>query len=136
MEAFRWRRGEWAFVRGARSHEETFPMGQDPYELLRDAAREAHLEEIESVLEPLRERVVERCLEGPALSAFRLEPTWIRVLDSVSGDMTLGGLLAREGAAGSDLEPVYRALYLGLACGLVRTRVSPSELPYRESFSA
>ena len=111
-------------------------MGQDPYELLRDAAREAHLEEIESVLEPLRERVVERCHEGPALSAFRLEPGWIRVLDAVSGDTTLGGLLAREGAAGSDLEPVYRALYLGLACGLVRTRVNPSEIPYRESFSA
>jgi serine/threonine-protein kinase len=136
MEAFRWRRGEWAFVRGARSHEETFPMGQDPYELLRDAAREAHLEEIESVLEPLRERVVERCLEGPALSAFRLDPSWIRVLDSVSGDTTLGGVLARESAAGTDLEPVYRALYLGLACGLVRTRVNPSEIPYRESFSA
>jgi serine/threonine-protein kinase len=136
MESFRWRRGEWAFVRGARSHEETFPMGQDPYELLRDAAREAHLEEIESVLEPLRERVVERCHEGPALSAFRLEQAWIRVLEAVSGDTTLGGLLAREGAAGADLEPVYRALYLGLACGLVRTRVNPSEIPYRESFSA
>jgi serine/threonine-protein kinase len=136
MEAFRWRRGEWAFVRGARSHEETFPMGQDPYELLRDAAREAHLEEIESVLEPLRERVVERCVEGPALSAFRLDPAWIRVLDAVSGDSTLGGMVARESAAGTDLEPVYRALYLGLACGLVRTRVSPSELPYPESYSA
>ena len=136
MEAFRWRRGEWAFVRGARSHEETFPMGQDPYELLRDAAREAHLEEIESVLEPLRERVVERCREGPALSAFRLDPSWVRVLDAVSGETTLGGILARESAAGTDLEPVYRALYLGLACGLVRTRVNPSEIPYRESFSA
>ena len=47
-------------------------MGQDPYELLRDAAHEAHLEEIESVLEPLRERVVERCDDGPPLS--RLSP--------------------------------------------------------------
>jgi serine/threonine-protein kinase len=136
MEAFRWRRGEWAFVRGARSHEETFPMGQDPYELLRDAASEAHLEEIESVLEPLRERVVERSEEGPSLSVFRLDPGWVRALDAVSGDTTLGGLLARESAAGGDLEPVYRALYLGLACGLVRTKVSPSEMPFRESFSA
>jgi hypothetical protein len=136
MEAFRWRRGEWAFVRGARSHEETFPMGQDPYELLRDAASEAHLEEIESVLEPLRERVVERCEDGPPLSAFRLHPRWIRALDAISGDTTLGGLLARESASGGDLEPVYRALYLGLACGLVRTKVSPSEMPFRESFSA
>lgn len=136
MEAFRWRRGEWAFVRGARSHEETFPMGQDPYELLRDAASEAHLEEIESVLEPLRERVVERCTQGPSLSVFRLPPRWVRALDAVSGDTTLGGLLARESASGGDLEPVYRALYLGLACGLVRTKVSPSEMPFRESFSA
>ena len=73
MESFRWRHGEWAFVRGARSHEETFPTGQDPYELLRDAANEAHLEEIESVLEPLRERVVERCEDGPPLTVFRLD---------------------------------------------------------------
>ncbi|MFZ1863713.1 MAG: serine/threonine-protein kinase [Polyangiales bacterium] len=136
MEAFRWRRGEWAFVRGARSHEETFPTGQDPYELLRDAASEAHLEEIESVLEPLQERVLERCEEGPPVSAFRLNPRWIRALGAVSGDTTLGGVLARESASGGDLEPVYRALYLGLACGLVRTKVSPSEMPFRESFSA
>ena len=136
MESFRWRRGEWAFVRGARSHEETFPTGQDPYELLRDAASEAHLEEIESVLEPLRERVLERCYDGPPLSAFRLPPTWVGVLDSVSGDTTLGGVLARESASGADLEPVYRALYLGLACGLVRTKVSPSQMPFRESYSA
>jgi serine/threonine-protein kinase len=136
METFRWRRGEWAFVRGARSHEETFPMGLDPYELLRDAANEAHLEEIESVLDPLRERVVERCEDGPPLSAFRLDPTWISILDSVSGDTTLGGVLARESASGADLEPVYRALYLGLACGLVRTKVTPSEMPFRESYTA
>jgi serine/threonine-protein kinase len=136
MESFRWRRGEWAFVRGARSHEETFPTGQDPYELLRDAANEAHLEEIESVLDPLRERVVERCEDGPPLAAFRLEPEWIGVLDSVAGDATLGGVLARESASGADLEPVYRALYLGLACGLVRTKVTPSEMPFRESYSA
>jgi len=136
MEAFRWRRGEWAFVRGARSHEETFPTGQDPYELLRDAAMEAHLEEIESVLEPLRERVVERCEDGPPLTVFRLAPVWVGVLDSVLGDSTLGGVLARESASGADLEPVYRALYLGLACGLVRTKVSPSEMPFREVYSA
>ena len=111
-------------------------MGQDPYELLRDAAREAHLEEIESVLEPLRERVVERCDDGPPLTAFRLDASWVDALEAVSGDMTLGGLFARESAAGSDLEPAYRALYLGLACGLVRTKVSPSEMPFRESFSA
>ncbi len=31
VEIFRWRTGEFGFARGARSHEETFPMGVDPY---------------------------------------------------------------------------------------------------------
>ncbi|MGB3051958.1 MAG: serine/threonine-protein kinase [Polyangiales bacterium] len=132
MESFRWRRGEWAFVRGARSHEETFPMGLDPYELIRDAANEAHLEEIESVLDPLRERLLERCDDGPPLQTFRMDHRWVSVLDSVSGDTTLGGILARQSGSGADLEPAYRALYLGLACRLVRTKVTPSQMPFRE----
>ncbi len=136
MESFRWRRGEWAFVRGARSHEETFPMGLDPYELIRDAANEAHLEEIESVLDPLREKVLERCDDGPPLQTFRMDRQWVSVLESVSGDTTLGGILARQSGSGADLEPAYRALYLGLACRLVRTKVSPSQMPFRELFSA
>ncbi|MGB5349529.1 MAG: serine/threonine-protein kinase [Polyangiales bacterium] len=136
MECFRWRRGEWAFVRGARSHEETFPMGLDPHELIRDAANEAHLEEIESVLDPLREKVLERCDDGPPLQTFRMDRQWVSVLESVSGDTTLGGILARQSGSGADLEPAYRALYLGLACRLVRTKVSPSQMPFRELFSA
>ena len=136
MESFRWRRGEWAFVRGARSHEETFPMGLDPYELIRDAVNEAHLEEIESVLDPLREKVLERCDDGPPLQTFRMNRHWVSVLESVSGDTTLGGILARQSGSGGDLEPAYRALYLGLACQLVRTKVSPSQMPFRELFSA
>ena len=55
---------------------------------------------------------------------------------SVSGDTTLGGILARQSGSGADLEPAYRALYLGLACRLVRTKVSPSQMPFRELFSA
>ncbi len=136
MESFRWRRGEWAFVRGARSHEETFPMGLDPYELIRDAVNEAHLEEIESVLDPLREKVLERCDDGPPLQTFRMNRHWVSVLESVSGDTTLGGILARQSGSGGDLEPAYRALYLGLACRLVRTKVTPSQMPFRELFSA
>ena len=88
------------------------------------------------MLEPLQERVVERCEEGPPLRALRLPSEWVRILRSVVGDTTLGGVLARESASGADLEPVYRALYLGLACGLVRTKVSPSQMPFRESYSA
>ena len=122
LEAFRWRRGEWAFVPGVRSQEETFPMGNDAFELLRDAAGEAHTEEIESVLEPLRERFLQRCQGGPPVSAFRLQSSWTQVLDRIEGERTLGALVAQHSVGGQDLEPVYRALYLGLACGLVQAR--------------
>jgi serine/threonine protein kinase len=136
LEAFRWRRGEWAFVRGAKSHEETFPIGIDPHEVLRDAAAEAHLEEIESVLDPLRERLLERAVDPTLLSAFRVPPEWDAVLSEVSGNVTLGAILAQRGRQARDLEPAYRALYLGLACGLVRTKVTESQLPFGDSHPA
>ena len=53
-------------------------------------------------------------------STFETPDTRIGVLDSVAGDATLGGVLARESASGADLEPVYRALYLGLSCELLQ----------------
>ena len=59
---------------------------------------------------------------GDSLSAgFGLPPEqgWVRLLD-VRGDMTLASIIAREAANGGDLEDVYRAFYLGLACELVR----------------
>ena len=98
-------------------------MGNDAFELLRDAAGEAHTEEIESVLEPLRERFLQRCQGGPPVSAFRLQSSWTQVLDRIEGERTLGALVAQHSVGGQDLEPVYRALYLGLACGLVQARV-------------
>jgi serine/threonine-protein kinase len=136
LEAFRWRRGEWAFVRGAKSHEETFPIGIDPHELLRDAAAAAHLEEIESVLDPLRETLLERAPDATPLSAFRMPAEWEAVLNGISGRVTLGAMLADRGREARDLEPAYRGLYLGLACGLVRTKVSPSTIPFRDSQTA
>ena len=135
MESFRWRRGEWAFVRGARSHEETFPTGQDPYELFempRTRRTSRRSSRCSSRFASEWSSAAKTALRSDVPSA----PAWVGVLDSVSGDTTLGGVLARESASGADLEPVYRALYLGLACGLVRTKVSPSQMPFRESFSA
>jgi eukaryotic-like serine/threonine-protein kinase len=120
LDAFRWRDGQWAFVPGERSHEETFPIGRDPYELLRDAAMQAHPEELEAALAPVHEEVLVRA-DAPAapLDAYRMPDTWRRLVASVKGDATFGAILARELTAGADAEDVYRAFYLALSCELV-----------------
>jgi serine/threonine-protein kinase len=122
LEAFRWRTGEWRYVRGVRSEEETFSVQQDSCELLRDATYEAHLDELESALEPVRERVLIRTPSPPmSLSSYRLPDAWSRLLAQVNGQSTLASIVARETARrGAELEDVYRALYLGLSCELLR----------------
>ena len=130
MEAFRWRAGDWAFVRDVRSHEETFPLGQDPYEILRDAAWQSHHEEIEAVLAPMFERIIAPDLSGTPVKNFRLSDDAYRIIESVKGETTLGGVVAMHASAGRDIEEVYRVLYLGLACGFLRTHSSPSNGPF------
>ena len=122
LEAFRWRTGEWRFLRGARSDEETFAVQQDSCELLRDAASEAHPDELEAALSPVRERVLSRASSPPMpVAAYRLPPTWASLISQVNGQSTLASILARESACrGVEVEDVYRALYLGLSCELIR----------------
>jgi eukaryotic-like serine/threonine-protein kinase len=122
LEAFRWRSGQWAFVDGLRSHEETFPLGYDPFELLRDAVLRAHPAELEAALSPLRELVLVPARRPPvALRAFRLPEEWVRVLRAVDGQQTFASLLAFFAMEQRiDPESVYRAVHLGITCGLVQ----------------
>ncbi|MDB4988085.1 MAG: Serine/threonine protein kinase [Myxococcaceae bacterium] len=122
LDAFHWRAGEWTFVRDARSEEETFGILHDPFELLRDAAFEAHPDELESALEPIRERVLMRGSTAPMpLSMYRLPIQWSSLIDQVNGQGTLASIAARESSRrGVEVEDVYRALYLGLSCELLR----------------
>jgi serine/threonine-protein kinase len=120
LEAFRWRAGRWAFVPDVRCEEEVYPLGHDVRELMRDAAFEAHPEELESALAPLRrKRMVKVAQPEAPLSAYRPPEHWFRLLD-VDGRSTLSTILADEAARGGvDAEEVYRAFYLGVSCGLV-----------------
>jgi serine/threonine protein kinase len=122
LEAFRWRTGEWRFVRGARSDEETFAVQQDPCELMRDASCEAELSELEAALSSVRERVLVRSSAPPMpLAAYRVPESWARLIEQIHGQSTLGSILARETTSrGLDPDDVYRALYLGLSCELIR----------------
>ncbi len=125
LEAFRWREGEWAFVPDQRSHEETFPLGIEPAELLRDAVLGADVRELHAALLPIEERVLVQD-SSPVVTArsFRMPEAWSRVIHSVQGKATPTMLIEAHVTAGGEVEEAYRALFLGLSCGLLRALTS------------
>jgi serine/threonine-protein kinase len=123
-EVFQWRRGEVGFLRGERSHEETFPFAVDPFELIARGVREAYtFPELEAILEPLMEDYIEPVLPLPVrIEAFRLperEAAVLRTLDSPVQLPRLTADMKRRGIA--DHEEVYRAVFQGLACDIVKS---------------
>jgi hypothetical protein len=124
MEMFKWRTGEFGYVRGARSHEETFPLGVDPYELIARGVREAYsAQELEAILSPLDEEVLEPVLPLPVrIETFRLPEREAAVLMGIDGKSTLRKIGAEMSAAGkADPEEVLRAVFLGLSCEILRS---------------
>ncbi|MGA2448975.1 MAG: serine/threonine-protein kinase [Polyangiaceae bacterium] len=124
IDVFSWKSGRIAFARGVRSQEETFPLGVDTYELIARGIRGGYAyEELEATLAPVREEVLERIEVPPVRSEmFRLADREAAVLGCVAGKTTLGKLVAELGSSGvADPEEVLRAVFLGLACELLRT---------------
>jgi serine/threonine-protein kinase len=121
LEAFRWRGGQWLYVRGAQSREETYPIEQDAQVLMRDAALELHPSELESALSPLWEKVVRQAHSPSApLSAYQVPDAWRWVIKQAQGEATVGALFARcARQSGLDEEDAMRALFLGVACELL-----------------
>src|SRR6202035_5388871 len=91
VETFRWKAGELAFARGARSQEETFPLGVDTYELIGRGIRHGYsYEELEALLAPVYEEVVERVLVPPVrLETFRLPEREAAVIEAVTEKTTV-----------------------------------------------
>jgi len=124
VETFGWKRGTIAFARGVRSQEETFPLGVDIYELIGRGIRAGYgYEELESMLGSVREEVLEPVYAPPVrLEMFRLPEREAAVLETVTGKTTLAKLTAERTSSGaSDPEEVVRAVFLGLACELLRS---------------
>lgn len=121
LEAFRWRRGRWAFVPDMRSHEETFPLGESAFALLRDAVATAHFSELDAILRARWERVIvrERAPEIPHV-VFDLPDAWRVVLRALDQPTTPAALTASAARLGVEVDDVHRALTLALACGLAR----------------
>lgn len=122
LEAFGWRGGEWLYVSGAESKEETYPIEQDAQVLMRDAAMQLHPSELEAALSPLWERVLQPSVEPPApLSAYQVPDSWRWVITQARGETTVGALFARCcRQSGLDEEDAMRALFLGVSCDLLK----------------
>jgi serine/threonine-protein kinase len=124
VEIFGWKEGEIAFARGVRSQEETFPLGVDTSELIGRGIRGGYgYEELQAMLSPIHEEVLEPVPLPPVrLEMFRLPEREAAVIDSVRGKTTLARVLAQRTSSGSsDPEEVLRAVFLGLACELLRS---------------
>jgi serine/threonine protein kinase len=124
LETFRLKHGEIAFARGVRSQEETFPLGVDTYELIGRGIRHGYTyEDLDGMLAPCREEVIEPVPSPPVrLEMFRLSEAEAAVLDGVRTKTTLSRLVAQLTTGGkTDPEDVLRAVFLGLACELLRS---------------
>ncbi len=121
LEAFRWRRGQFVYVRDRQSREETYPIEQDTQVLMRDACMALHPSELEAALSPLWEKVV-RPAQQPhaALPAYQVPDAWRWVIEQARGDQTIGSLFARcTSQSGVDAEDAMRALFLAISFRLV-----------------
>ena len=119
LEVFRWRTGEMAFTRGARSQEETFPLALDPFELVARGIREGYGDaEVVALLYPIRDRRLDTVELPPMrLEAFRLTEREARALRRAGG-ATLAALVANRPAA--EVADACRAVFTGLSFGLLR----------------
>lgn len=122
LEVFSWRKGQLAFVRGARSHEETFPLGIDPFELVLRGVREAYpLEEIEAILSPLEDDVVSPITPLPVrIEAFRFSEAEEAVLEGIVGPRSIADVV-RGSRRFATREEALRAVFCGLSCELLRS---------------
>lgn len=122
LEVFHWRKGQVAFVRGARSHEETFPLGFDPFELVLRGVRDAYApDELDAIMSPLEEDTVEPVTPLPVrIEAFRFPEPEEHVLKSIRSPCTLGDVL-RLARRLASREEALRALFCGLSCGLLHS---------------
>jgi serine/threonine-protein kinase len=123
LEVFSWRKGEVAFVRGARSHEETFPLGFDPFELVLRGVRDAYgAEELEAILSPLDEDVIEPVRPLPVrIEAFRFPDAEENVIKSIKAP-TLIPDIVRAARRFATREETYRALFCALSCDLLQSQ--------------
>ncbi|MDB4942807.1 MAG: serine/threonine protein kinase [Labilithrix sp.] len=130
QEVFAWQSGEVAFVRGARSHEETFPLGVDPFELVLRAVRD-HYEvgELTAILEPLTDVPIAPVVPLPVrIEAFRFNEAEEHALRRITKPLLIADIV-RSARSFATREETLRAVFCGLSCDLLRCEAWPSTFP-------
>ena len=124
LDVLSWKQGDMAFVSGARSHEETFPLGVDSFELITRGIKDGYTQaELEELLEPIAGDVLAPVPLPPLrIETLRLPEREADVLKCTDEETTLGELIKRmhELEAASDDE-VFRAVFVGLSCDIIRS---------------
>jgi serine/threonine-protein kinase len=130
VEVLGWREGEMVFVRGARSHEETFPLGVDTVELIARGVHERYASpELDKMFLGLEDAMLEP-VPHPAvrLETLRLPEREGYMLRSITMPTTLGEL-AESRPRGIELADVQRAVLIGIAFELVVCEAWAGERP-------
>jgi serine/threonine protein kinase len=124
LDVLSWKQGDLAFISGARSHEETFPLGVDSFELITRGIKDGYTQrELEELLEPIADDVLSPVPLPPLrIETLRLPESEAYVLKCTDEEMTLGALTARmrELEAATDDE-ILRAVFVGLSCDIIRS---------------
>jgi serine/threonine-protein kinase len=122
---FKWTAGEMGFVEGARSQEETFPLGVDPFDLIARGVRTGYSSsELRGLLAKVGDAPLESVPAPPVrVESFRLTDREAGVLRAAAvRAMPLARLIAERCVHGeADVEEVLRAVFLGLSCGMLRS---------------
>lgn len=124
LDVLSWKSGDVAFVSGARSHEETFPLGVDSFELITRGIKDGyHKDELAELLGPVADDMLAPVPLPPLrIETLRLPEREAYVLRSVDDEITLQDLMTsmRETEAASEDE-VLRAVFVGLTCDIIRS---------------
>ncbi|WP_394820956.1 serine/threonine protein kinase [Pendulispora albinea] len=124
MDVLRWSEAEISFVLGARSHEETFPLGVDPFELIARGIRDGYtVAELGRLLGPIEDDVLERVPNPPVrIEILRLPERESYILRKVDGTSSLRALIGQmTNLKIADAEDVMRAVFIGLSCEILRS---------------
>ncbi|WP_394848971.1 serine/threonine protein kinase [Pendulispora brunnea] len=124
MDVLGWPDANISFTRGARSHEETFPLGVDPFELIARGIREGYpVDELAQLLGPIEDDVLERVPNPPVrIEVLRLPERESYILRKVDGTSSLRALIGQmTNLKIADADDVMRAVFVGLSCEVLRS---------------
>jgi len=124
MDVLGWPSAEISFIRGARSHEETFPLGVDPFELIARGIREGYsVAELTRLLSPIEDDVLERVTNPPVrVELLRLPERESYILRKVDGTSSVRALIGQmTNLKIADADDVLRAVFIGLSCEILRS---------------